>query len=333
MKDKKIAARGNLRAAAGEARLRRHSGGRLLSILLCAILLFTGCGQEQELISVAEESVIYYIDSREEKLTTVGYEPLAQSTEALAAEFLVLLATEPEVPDSKRVIPEYVSVHSVYFGVDGQLCVNFDSSYYQLTGISEVLCRAAIVKTLCQIEGISYVEFLVNGMPLVLSGETPVGLMADADFITSTGGAASNRRSTYLTVYYTNKAGTALCEAVLQVEYEDSKTLEQLALEILIDGPIAELEDMYPTLSENTKVNSVTIADGICTVDFNEGFLEKRSGVQETVVLYSVVNTLAELSNVNKVQITVNGNSRKLYQNSPMEGALDRNLELVESGA
>ncbi len=46
---------------------------------------------------------------------------------------------------------------------DGFITINFNSEYNKLPVIKEILCRAAIVKTLCQINGIQGVEFMVEG--------------------------------------------------------------------------------------------------------------------------------------------------------------------------
>ena len=106
-----------------------------------------------------------------------------------------------------------------------------------------------------------------------------------------------------------------------------------MVLERLIEGPYAVegLTGMMDTLPEGTVVNKVSTKDGVCYVDFNDKFLNKRSDVTEEATIYSIVNSLVELSNVNKVQITVNGETKKVYTSIDISGMLERNLEIIES--
>ena len=55
----------------------------------------------------------------------------------------------------------------------------------------------------------------------------------------------------------------------------------------------------------------------------------EKSGTAE-VVIYSIVNSLAELSDVNKVQISVDGKTNLAYKEvMPLSQIYERNLELV----
>ena len=95
-----------------------------------------------------------------------------------------------------------------------------------------------------------------------------------------------------------------------------------------MEGPI--LDGMQPVIPEGTVLNKVTVKDGICYVDFNEKFMEKREGIQPEVAIYSIVNSLTELSNVYKVQFLINGTTKKAYYTLDFSSAFERNLEIVE---
>ena len=54
--------------------------------------------------------------------------------------------------------------------------------------------------------------------------------------------------------------------------------------------------------------------------------------VSEAVPVYSIVNSLLELSNVNKVQILINGETPKVYRESiSLETIFERNFDLIET--
>ena len=70
--------------------------------------------------------------------------------------------------------------------------------------------------------------------------------------------------------------------------------------------------------------------DRICYVDFDSTFLTQIYNVTSDVAIYSIINSLAELSSVNKVQISINGDTNVNYkENISLSTVFERNLELV----
>lgn len=67
----------------------------------------------------------------------------------------------------------------------------------------------------------------------------------------------------------------------------------------------------YPTIPENTEVLDVTIADRVCYVAFDRVFSSYALDVSENIPVYSVVNSLLDAVEADKVQITV-GTTDKL---------------------
>ena len=191
-----------------------------------------------------------------------------------------------------------------------------------MTGIAEILCRATIVKTLAQIEGVNYIEFTVGGQPLMDSAGKPVGFMEENDFIHST-----NAENVYITVYFSNLEGNALLPSNLRITYDGNIPIVELILNRLIAGPIED--NMLQTIPEGTKLINVTTKDNIAYVDFSEEFLNINPEIQGDVVIYSVVNSLIELSYINKVQFTINGTIVEDYNGIPLNSIFERKLELI----
>ena len=65
--------------------------------------------------------------------------------------------------------------------------------------------------------------------------------------------------------------------------------------------------------------------DGICYVNLDETFLAVVNNVSTDVSVYAIVNSLVELSSVNKVQILINGEVPSSFGTS----AFERNLDIV----
>ena len=65
--------------------------------------------------------------------------------------------------------------------------------------------------------------------------------------------------------------------------------------------------------------------DGICYVNLDDNFLMVVNNVSIDSAIYSITNSLVELSNINKVQILVNGEVPASFTNPYYE----RNLDIV----
>ena len=124
--------------------------------------------------------------------------------------------------------------------------------------------------------------------------------------------------------------GGKLVEVIKPVEYNSNISMEKLVVERLIAGPDAENEELYPVINPATKVLGVTVKDGTCYVNLDNGFLTQTYNVSAEVQIYSIVNSLVELSNINKVQIAVNGNTDMIFREKiSLSNVFDRNLDLV----
>lgn len=298
-------------------------------ILLFGILLLlsAGCKEAPEPTVWEGDIPVYYLDEEETGLVEEWCMTEEKEGVEQVAELLMRMRT-PSVETHIAAIPESVVLPEIFMGANGLATLLFDESYGTVSGIREVLMRAAIVKTLCQTDRIDSVEFYVSGQPLMNAQNVPVGIMKETDFIDSTGPETSYYQYLYAKIYYANKEGTALIASNLRIPYLGSETEEEIVLRQLISGPVAE--EMYPVLSEKAEVLKVSTKDNVCTVDFNQAFLDKLPGVSEEVVLYSVVNTLAELPGVYQVQFLVEGKQEKVYQKMDLTLLYERNLNVIE---
>lgn len=307
---------------------------RLNSTLLSAMLFLlifafvAGCGEEPGLQEEEEGYRIYYINKADTAVVTEKYEPQGQTTEHLLAEFVNMLQTNPGDTEKKAAIPS--SVELLDYKLDkGQLSLNFDMSYLEMDRLYEILCRSAVVRTLCQIPEVEYVSILVAESPLLDSNETPVGLLNADSFIENPGNEINAYTVATLDLYFANKDGDMLVDERVDIRYSSNMSVEKLVVEQLIRGPITE--DAYPSLPAETKIVSVSTKDGVCYVNLDEGFLGQGYDVLESVPVYSIVNSLTEIPGINKVQILINGETNITYrENIRFETLFERNLDLIE---
>ena len=303
---------------------------KLLFCLFCLSLALTGCGSSaNDNIEEAENSYkIYYVSSSEDKLVSEDYVAKEEETNKLISELIKQLNNVPDGTALKKPIPDSVDLKSKSLK-DGVLTLDFSESYHQLTGISEILRRASVVKTLCQIKEVKKVEYRVENQPLMYSELNPVGAMSADDFIDNTGGETTYYQTVQISLYYTNADGKKLYQTRHNVEFDGTISLEELVIRQLMAGPL-DNDKLAPVMPPGTKLNKVTFKDGICYVDFSKEFLEGREGVSDEVIVYSVVNSLSEISSVTKVQFFIDGKPVSSYRETiPIDLPVERKLDII----
>lgn len=303
---------------------------RAVALLLGCLLLtgiFAGCGKKEE--TPANTVSVYYINKEETKITAVEKEPEGD-TLSKQAEWGISQLKENPVELSLRSPISGFTINS-WNVKDDQLVLDMSVEYKKLSPSSEVLVRAAIVRTMTQLEGISYVSVTVGGEALTDSLGNVVGPMTADLFIDNAGNEINAYEKTRLLLYFTNESGERLIGVQTKpVVYSSNISMEKLVVERLIAGPDAENEELYPVINPATKVLGVTVKDGTCYVNLNNGFLTQTYNVSAEVQIYSIVNSLVELSNINKVQIAVNGNTNMIFREKiSLSNVFDRNLDLV----
>lgn len=112
-------------------------------------------------------------------------------------------------------------------------------------------------------------------------------------------------RQTKVSLYF--KCGNDLVSEIRRI---DVKLLlvnpyEEI-LNLLIEGPKNEnLEKLIP---DGTKINKIEKIEDMLLIDFSEEFLNTDS---EELLVNSIVNSLTELVEINKVKIVINGDENK----------------------
>lgn len=278
---------------------------------------------------------IYCLTNEETELVSENYFSSETDPRRLITELLGQLETTPADIACKRAKPEQVYVEKFILASDGKLTLYFNSEYSQITGLSEVLMRAAIVKTLCQIPEVDSIEFYVSGQPLMQSGDTAVGFMKGEDFIDNTGDETNFYQYADLALYFPTADGKSLTVVPVSIKYDGTIALEELIIQQLIAGPDkisgVDKDAVLSGVPADTKINKVSVVDGICYVDLSKEFLSPVENVMPQVSIYSIVNSLAELSHIDKVEMVIDGESVETYLDTvQLNQTFERNLDLME---
>lgn len=293
------------------------------AVVLVCLLLFAACSKEEKKTEGTPVN-IYYIDSKTSGIVSEEYLMQSKDANDQISELMSMIQSEPKNLVYRSALPANVT-YSFNLDEDKSLTIDFNSTYSQQTGLAEVLCRAVIVKTLTQLKDVDYIQITVNGNPLVDANGSFVGILTVDDFIDSMEASTTFRAK----LYFANRKGDMLIEYDTEIQYSGTASLEELVIKQLINGP-TEL-GMYNTIPDGTVLLNISKSEGICTIDFNEVFMEKLPGVTKEVAIYSVVNTLVELPDINKVQFTINSKTVKAYEDIPFDVMFERNLDIIQT--
>ena len=295
---------------------------KISNLLLCflCLLVLGACGQEKERSGTIFP--VYYISNSETKVEMHEYEMQSASEEEQLQELLKCLSTVPEKLEYKAPFAMGFQVLNVSLE-DGKLLLDVDAAYEDMPATTEVLVRAAVVRTLTQIPSVKYVGITVEGAQLYDNIGEAVGWMNADQFINNNGNEINTYELTRIKLYFANDSGEQLIGAYREKYYSTNIPLERFVVEELIAGPSGQVEGLYPTVNPETKIVNVMTKDGICYVNLDSSFLTVVNNVSTEVSIYSIVNSLVELSTVNKVQILINGEIPSTFNANTYERNLD----------
>ncbi len=286
----------------------------ILWVLYLGLLIvgLAGCSGEDK---VGTPIVMAYISSDGTKIVEEEYYLQSVSTASQVDEVLALLATMPSKMEYTAPLAQEIEVLDVTVGEDSVI-LNLSKEYSQLDSITEILTRASIVRSLTQIADITYVAIQVEGSDIRDNDGELVGRMTADSFIDNSGEEISSYEKTTIRLYFANEDGTALKAVNRTLAYNTNIAMERLVLEELIKGPASGNTEVIALLSSDTKVISVIVQDKVCYVNLDETFLNYSTDVDAEIIIYGIVNTLCELSNISRVQFSVNGDSSVMFRES-----------------
>ena len=295
----------------------------MVTCLMAGMVFMSGCQNEHD----PDAFHLYYVNEDKTRLVGIEYEVQAEAVQEQVSEVLIQLTNGTDRAIYLSPIPAGVSIIK-YDVTDGFLSLHFEKSYMELNNIEETLCRAAIVKTLVQLEEVFNVAFYVENEPLVDATGDVIGAMNETSFIDNPGEDIQTTQKTELVLYFASNSGKSLVKEVQEVYYDSNVSTEKLIIQRLLAEPRSE--NAQNAIPMNTQLVNISVMDGICVVNFDNGFKNYNYDISEDVVIYSIVNSLTELDTIKAVQISINGETNMVYREKMnLAEQYTRNLALV----
>ena len=297
----------------------------MLLLILCAGV--SGCSRS----SADKRGIrIYYLNRADGVLQDQAYTPRADDREGIVNELINKLSIQPKEMTLRAPVEGFRMISAEMTG--SIVVLNFSPEYYELEVINEVMTRTAIINTLCSFAEVDGVRFQVDGEAFHdADGEVP-GIMRPDQFIYNSATEMRNYERVRLHLYFADQEGAKLVDSYRTVVYNSNLPLERLVVEQVITGPNSDFA--FGAVNPETKVLNVTTRDNICFVDLSSDFLDNPYQVTAQVAIYSIVNSLCELENVEGVQISINGQPDAVFmENYSLTGTFVRNEQIMAEPA
>ncbi len=240
----------------------------------------------------AEERVLPTSEPTEIVSAVLGYMIEGPRNKALNK----LFPPELEILNAPRIVN---SNNSSIFEIE------FSKAYYNMPPQQEALFRLAFVWTMTELKFIEQVHIYIDGTELTNSRSEPMGLLSRANNSINPPISPFKTQSREVVLYFADETRESLIRENRMIVVNADKPIEQFIVEALIAGP--KNESCYPTMPPETKVRAVHTDEGICYVNLSNDFLTKNPAVAipERTTIYSIVNSLTELTSVKKVQFLI----------------------------
>lgn len=127
-------------------------------------------------------------------------------------------------------------------------------------------------------------------------------------------------RQTIVSLYFYNTDTKSLVPEGRLIDVKDlvEEPYKKL-MELLIEGP--QNTGLTKTIPDGTKINKIELKGDTLYIDLSSEFIDNHSGgeEQESATIYSIVNTMTTLTEVNSVKILINGEENKAFKDNKMK--------------
>lgn len=167
----------------------------------------------------------------------------------------------------------------------------------------KIIMYVGIIIIVLILLGIGYliINNIKNKNKNIISEYTPQGEITEEQL-----------RQTVITLYFLDANNYELAPEARQIDAKELIDNPYMVLiNLLIEGP--KNEKLLKLIPENTKLNNAKIENDILYIDFSEEFVKEQNlgKQQEELILKSIVNTVTELTEINKVSFLINGEQGK----------------------
>lgn len=279
-------------------------------LFLCALLaLLSGCAGQED-ATIRQEHTVYCRAALPQQggdaLCALPAAAEGENEARMASDLLQkLIAANGEgyttpVPAGTKILNLRVE--------NGLAVVSFSGEYAALSGIDLTLADACVTLTLCQLPAVERVSILVEGSALPYREKQ---ILSAADFLLSTN--SDEVLKFRVRLYFKNEETGTLAPETRMLQLYEGQTKSAAVLEALRGGP--ESDGLGAVLTEEMEILGARVEDGICYVNLSKEFLESAPDSRQAQenVIYSLVNSLCSVSDIQAVQFAAESEAAGFY--------------------
>lgn len=127
-------------------------------------------------------------------------------------------------------------------------------------------------------------------------------------------------RQTIVSLYFYNNDTKSLASEGRLIDVKELlENPYKRLMELLIEGP--QNTNLSKTIPDGTKVNKAEIKGDILYLDLSKEFIENHAGGEEaeSATIYSIVNTMTNLTEVNAVKMLIDGEENKSFKDNKIK--------------
>ena len=124
-------------------------------------------------------------------------------------------------------------------------------------------------------------------------------------------------RQTIVSLYFYNGTTQSLVSEGRLIDVKELiKDPYRRLMELLIEGP--QNSELTRTIPEGTRINKVEVKGDVLYLDLSKEFIENHEGGEEkeNATIYSIVNTMINLTEINGVKILIEGEENKAFKDN-----------------
>lgn len=288
---------------------------RWMILLLAAILLLSGCGADEGfLLSPNTAQVSFYYLAEETASYRSGEGPLVFESRVLTAEqlepraFLELYFAGPLETGARLPFFSQMQIKDLVLE-DGVLSLMLSYDWNNMSQLERKMAEICLLRTVIQLPDVKQLK--INGKAL-----------QEDDYVLVDRSGVDDQVAVKL--YYSDMSGRHLMQEIRNRETGTEQSLQEFVLNELLAGP--QNDDFLSALPEGTRLLGMELVQGTCIINFSEEFLANKpeSHMQARMVIFSVVNSLTELSQIESVRFLCVGKEIRSYVGLDLSGVIYR---------
>ena len=127
-------------------------------------------------------------------------------------------------------------------------------------------------------------------------------------------------RQTIVSLYFYNDTTKSLVPEGRLIDVKElvDKPYNKL-IELLIQGP--NNSELSKTIPDGTKVNKIELKGDTLYIDLSKEFVDNHEGGEEKekATIYSIVNTMTNLTEINSIKILIDGEENKAFNDNKIK--------------